>query len=171
MDNNKTTRRRFLVATITFSALATNVPFTAWLKSSAAWAESTGESDKLLAQMARCLFPHDGISDHVYAEVMSGVIAASADDPSLAGVLQSAETAFNTQRKLPWMRLDETEQLAVLQELQNESFFTTVLATVRAHFYHHPTVWQHLDYPGSSREHGGYINRGFNDIDWLPEST
>jgi len=30
-------------------------------------------------------------------------------------------------------------------------------------------VWKHIDYPGSSKEYGGYINRGFNDIDWLPE--
>ena len=171
MNNKKTTRRRFLVAAITFSAVAANIPGTTWLKSSAAWAASTDDSDGLLAHMARCLFPHDGISDNVYAEVMSGVLTATADDPSMTAMLQSAETAFNSKRGKPWMSLDETEQIAVIRELQNEAFFAAVLATVRGHFYYHPAVWQHLDYPGSSREYGGYINRGFDDIDWLPKSA
>jgi len=171
MNNKKTTRRRFLVAAITFSAVAASVPGTTWLRNSAAWAESTDDPDGLLAHMARCLFPHDGISDNVYAEVMSGVITATADDPSMNAMLQAAESAFNSKRRKPWMSLDETEQVAVVQELQNEAFFAVILATVRGHFYYHPAVLQHLDYPGSSREYGGYINRGFDDIDWLPESA
>jgi hypothetical protein len=171
MNNKKTTRRRFLVAAITFSAVAASIPGTTWLRNSAAWAGSTSDSDGLLAHMARHLFPHDGISDNVYAEVMSGVITATANDPSMTGILQTAETAFNSKRGKPWMRLDENEQVTVMQELQNEAFFTAVLATVRAHFYYHPAVWKHLDYPGSSREYGGYIHRGFDDIDWLPESS
>jgi len=171
VNYKKTTRRRFLVAAITFSAVGASIPGTAWLKGSAAWAESIDDSDKFLAHMARCLFPHDSINDSVYAEVMSGVLAATAEDPSITGMLQSAETAFSSRREKPWMNLDETEQIAVIQELQNEPFFAAILATVRAHFYYHPAVWQHIDYPGSSREHGGYINRGFDDIDWLPESS
>ena len=65
MNNKKTTRRRFLVAAITFSAVAASVPGTTWLRNSAAWAESADDSGGLLAQMARALFPHDGISDNV----------------------------------------------------------------------------------------------------------
>jgi hypothetical protein len=171
MNNKKTTRRKFLVAAITFSAVAASVPGTTWLKSSSAWAESTADPDALLAHMARCLFPHDGMGDNVYAEVMSGVITATAADPSMAAVFQAAETAFNLKRGTPWMSLDEAEQVAVIQELQNEAFFAAVLAKVRAHFYYHPAVWQHLDYPGSSREYGGYIKRGFDDIDWLHKSA
>jgi hypothetical protein len=34
--------------------------------------------------------------------------------------------------------------------------------------YNQPDLWAKLGYEGSSAEHGGYIHRGFNDIDWLP---
>ena len=30
--------------------------------------------------------------------------------------------------------------------------------------------WPRFGYEGSSAEHGGYINRGFADIDWLPKA-
>jgi hypothetical protein len=40
---------------------------------------------------------------------------------------------------------------------------------VRFRLYDNAGLWKHIDYPGSSKEHGGYINRGFDDIDWLPE--
>ena len=31
-------------------------------------------------------------------------------------------------------------------------------------------VWPKFGYEGSSAEHGGYIKRGFADIDWLPKA-
>jgi hypothetical protein len=30
-------------------------------------------------------------------------------------------------------------------------------------------AWAHFGYEGSSFEKGGYINRGFQDLNWLPE--
>jgi len=32
-----------------------------------------------------------------------------------------------------------------------------------------PALWKTLGYQGSSIEHGGYLYRGFDDIDWLPQ--
>ena len=34
--------------------------------------------------------------------------------------------------------------------------------------YNDPETWALLGYEGSSYEHGGYIDRGFDDLDWLP---
>jgi hypothetical protein len=170
-DPMQTTRRRFIVAAVTFSVIAANLPGSAWLKTSAAWAESADESNGLLVRLARLLFPHDGMADSVYAEVIDDVLAATASDPAMTAALQSAESAFDSQRGDPWMGLDELEQIAVLQELQDEAFFAAILSTVRRHFYYNKLVWKHLDYPGSSREFGGYIHRGFNDIDWIPEES
>jgi hypothetical protein len=36
--------------------------------------------------------------------------------------------------------------------------------------YNQKEVWPRFGYEGSSAEHGGYINRGFADIDWLPKA-
>ena len=32
-----------------------------------------------------------------------------------------------------------------------------------------PEVWSLLGYEGPSFEHGGYLRRGFDDLDWLPD--
>ena len=46
---------------------------------------------------------------------------------------------------------------------------TTVVpaAALVVSLYNQPAVWAKLGYEGSSAEHGGYIHRGFDDIDWL----
>jgi hypothetical protein len=44
-----------------------------------------------------------------------------------------------------------------------------LLADARDRLYALPAVWQAIGYPGSSLEFGGYRNRGYDDIDWLPE--
>jgi hypothetical protein len=36
--------------------------------------------------------------------------------------------------------------------------------------YNNPDVWPKFGYEGASADKGGYINRGFNDIDWLPSA-
>ncbi len=36
--------------------------------------------------------------------------------------------------------------------------------------YNQKEVWPKFGYEGSSAEHGGYITRGFADIDWLPKA-
>ena len=41
-------------------------------------------------------------------------------------------------------------------------------ATVR-HLYSNPDVWAHFGYQGPSAHLGGYINRGFDDIPWVPD--
>jgi hypothetical protein len=31
-------------------------------------------------------------------------------------------------------------------------------------------MWAHIDYPGPSLPFGGYVEKGFDDIDWLPKA-
>jgi hypothetical protein len=35
--------------------------------------------------------------------------------------------------------------------------------------YNNDMAFAHFGYPGPSWEKGGYINRGFNDLKWLPD--
>jgi hypothetical protein len=174
MNKKQTTRRRFLVAAITFSTVASGVPGSSWLTSSAAWADTakpTDEFREFLAQLARQLFPHDKLTDDVYAEVMGNILATTAADPAISDVFDSAEAALDIESGRSWIGLDSPTQVEVMARLQDESFFAAIVASVRFNFYTNPDVWHLIDYPGSSKEFGGYINRGFDDIDWLPEGT
>jgi hypothetical protein len=182
MTNRETTRRRFLVAAITFSTVAVGTANSLWLKSAAAWAQSTDPDDETsdktsdktsdsLTRMAQLLFPHDGLADDVYASVMSGVLAATANDPTMTEILHTAEASLDARSGQSWIELDEAAQVDVMQASQDEAYFAAILGTVRGHFYYNPAVFEHLHYPGPSKGFGGYIKRGFDDIDWLPESN
>ena len=167
MTDLYTNRRQFVLASLAFSGLA--VTGTSFLRASAAWA-NTGDNEAL-TQFARLLFPHDGISDAVYAEAMASVLSGFEASSDTAGLLNSAEAALNAQQDEDWFDADETGQINAIRSIEGEAFFATILGSLRGAFYYHPAVWEHINYPGSSKEHGGYLHRGFNDISWLPESN
>lgn len=172
MQTTQTTRRRFLVAAITFSGLASVPSSLSWIGSSAAWADTDGEDDKnpgAMAQLARLLFPHAELPDTVYAEVIDEVLAWTATAPATDGLLAAAEQALDAKAEQTWFDLPQEKQLATLRALQDNLAIAGIREMVRFRLYQHRTLWQHIDYPGSSKELGGYINRGFDDIDWLPE--
>ena len=49
------------------------------------------------------------------------------------------------------------------------AFFEHVRGTTTVTLYNDKEVWELLGYEGYSSDQGGYVNRGFNDLDWLPE--
>jgi hypothetical protein len=164
---SKSTRRRFLVASLAFSTAA--VTGTTWLRGAAAWAEA--DNDATLAQFGRLLFPINGLGDDVYKNVMGNVLSALSGNPATAGALATAEAALDSQQDSSWFDLDEAAQIEAIENIQGEAFFAAIVGTLRGAFYYDPAVWAHIDYPGSSKEHGGYLHRGFDDIGWLPESS
>ena len=171
MVDHKATRRRFLVAVITYSGLISTGMGAAMLRASSAWAQATHGITAELTQMARLLYPHDGIADDVYAEVIDSILSDAADDASMTDTLNMAVTALNAAQDGDWFETSADDQIAALKAVQDEAFFAAILSGVRVRFYNHPKVWGHIGYPGSSVEHGGYVDRGFDDIDWLPEDA
>jgi hypothetical protein len=68
-----------------------------------------------------------------------------------------------------WLRLAEEDQISALRAIEGDPFFVAVRNGVRDRLYALPAVWKAIGYPGSSLEFGGYLNRGYADINWLPE--
>jgi hypothetical protein len=169
MVNDKTTRRRFLVAVISGGL---SLPL---IRISSAWAQATPEQSPQLAstlgRMARLLYPHASVPDNVYAEVVDGIMAAVADDPQMSANLDEAASQLDQARGTDFFQLDEASQLAVMTDLQQQPFFEAIRFQVLARLYSNPEVWKVINYPGPSVQLGGYVDRGFNDIDWLPEDA
>jgi len=44
-----------------------------------------------------------------------------------------------------------------------------VRSTAVVEVYSDQRTWQLVGYEGSSFDKGGYLDRGFNDLDWLPD--
>ncbi len=171
MVQGEVSRRKFLVATIAYSGLMSTGMGAALLRASTAWAQSgNGHADEL-TRMARLLYPHDAIADDVYAEVIDDVLSAAANDSSMMETLSNAVTALNFAQHGDWFEIGADDQIKAMKAVENEAFFAAIRGGVSARFYNHPKVWEHIKYPGSSVQFGGYVDRGFDDIDWLPEDA
>ena len=167
MNDSNTSRRRFIVAAITFSGVTAGTFGPAALRFGSAWAQSgnDGASDAL-ARLGRLLLPHDDLADDVYAEVLDGALATAADDTSLSDV----ETLLNAQQSADFMDIDEDGQLSAMRAIEGDDSFVAVLNVLKAQLYDHPAVWKVINYEGPSYQNGGYLNRGAGEIDWLPEA-
>ena len=137
----------------------------------AAWAvEVTAISEHEMAtllQMARDIYPHDKVGDRFYAIAVKGYDTAeqkAAVTEGIAALDAAAKAAgFNDYLSTGW----EDDRVAILRGLQDTPFFQTVRGGLVTGLYNQKEVWPIFGYEGESYSQGGYINRGFDDIDWL----
>ncbi len=57
--------------------------------------------------------------------------------------------------------------MALLKDIETGDFFQKVRGDLVSGLYNNPEVWKRFGYEGESYSEGGYLERGFNDIDWL----
>ncbi|MGI9271734.1 MAG: hypothetical protein ACR2QT_08170 [Woeseiaceae bacterium] len=169
--NSALSRRKFLVAAIALSGLASGMPGLSVLRR--AWAQSVTPLEEdvyhALVQMARRLYPHDSIPDEVYAQVLDDVLAATANDESFVEMLQSAEQVLNSQQPTDFIDLGTDAQIEAMRAVEQMSFFAAIRWAVYVRLYNHSAIWNLIGYEGPSFQQGGYLNRGAGEIDWLPE--
>ena len=55
----------------------------------------------------------------------------------------------------------------ILRGMEESAFFQQIRGGLVTGLYNQKAVWPIFGYEGSSFEFGGYIERGFNDINWL----
>ena len=60
-------------------------------------------------------------------------------------------------------------QRRALEAIAADPFFQTIRFKTIAVLYNDPLVWQAFGYEGEAFEYGGYIERGFDDLGWLPD--
>lgn len=157
-----TTRREFLQLTV-------NLALVSLSGHSAAGDTPVLHGRKVLPDVVYQLFPHERLSRDVYTQVteqLSGRISQSAE---LTAMMDSALEILAGNTDKNWSELAEIEQAASLAAIQHTPFFQFVLNETLAGVYRHPLTWELLGFEGSSLEFGGYINRGLDDIDWLPD--
>jgi hypothetical protein len=65
---------------------------------------------------------------------------------------------------VPW----EADRVVVLRGVEQTPFFKKVRSDLVVSLYNQEAIWPKFGYEGSSADKGGYIHRGFDDIDWLP---
>ena len=61
----------------------------------------------------------------------------------------------------------EKDRVAILQDIESDGFFQAIRGSLVVGLYNQKAVWPLFGYEGASAHKGGYIDRGFDDIDWV----
>ena len=130
------------------------------------------ESFATLVQMARDIYPHDRLADKYYAKVIEGLdgaAAKSADDKAmLEGGVADLNKAAQAAHKMDYTAVGwEADRVVLLKAMESSGFFQKIRGSLVTGIYNNPEVWPIFGYEGASAEEGGYISRGFDDINWL----
>lgn len=137
----------------------------------AAWATELSalqpESFATLVQMARDVYPHDKIPDENYVIAVKGYDTPDAAPGIEAGVASLDAAAqgkgFASYLGTGW----ERDRVDILRAMEDSAFFQQIRGGLVTGLYNQKAVWPIFGYEGASYELGGYIDRGFNDINWL----
>lgn len=132
-----------------------------------------GEANgKVLLKMARDIFPHDKLADKYYLMAIEPYDEKAKKDAALKkslldGVAQLNDASMKQFKKNYIDIKNEADRVAVLKSLETSEFFQKIRGDMVTGLYNNKAVWSFFGYEGSSWEKGGYVNRGFNDLDWL----
>jgi len=162
-------RRDFLAASGVLTGLIAAGGPLALIAPARAWSVelqtlSTAEGARLLS-MTRTIAPHDRLEDAAYALVVKAIDSAIAADaharaPVAAG-LAALGDGFASQA--------EAARVQALKAIEHSEFFQFVRAKTLATLYASAIAYAHFGYEGEAFSKGGYLTRGFNDLDWLPD--
>ena len=147
------------------------------ISADAAWAQDAKAMQPhamaTLVKVARDIYPHDHIGDVFYVKAVTPWDAKAGKDDAVKTMItegvarldQDAQDSFGgNYLNVAW----EADRVTLLRGIEHTAFFKTLRADLVVSLYNQPEIWPKLGYEGSSAEHGGYLARGFNDINWLP---
>ena len=171
---SKFTRRVFIARGATTLAAAA-VAGKSLLADPAAAADSPGlsaEQSRALLRFTRDLFPHDRLPDAAYEKAVAPLLAEAASTPATKQLLVDGIAQLDASTKTSggetYMRTkDEGVRVAAIRQIESGAFFAKVYGDTITPLYNQPDMWAKFGYQGPSSSLGGYLHRGFNDLDWL----
>jgi hypothetical protein len=138
-----------------------------------AWAMTletlSGQDGSTLLKALRVMYPHESLSDKYYAGVVEALDQDAKGNADTAAMLTDGIARLDQAYQMPFVELSEGNQHRALEAIQDSDFFQTIRFKVIAVLYNNPLVWQAFGYEGASFDEGGYIERGFDDLGWLPD--
>jgi hypothetical protein len=119
--------------------------------------------------LARTLYPHNALADAVYERVPAKIAEAVREDPTQAQTVADGVADLDARGDQPFAERAPEQQLADAKAIAGSPFFELVRSTAVVEIYSDSRTWRQLGYEGPSFAQGGYLHRGFNDLDWLPD--
>jgi hypothetical protein len=162
-------RRRFLAASgIVSGLLAAGGPLSliapgrAWALPLSALTSSQGAT---LMSVARTIAPHDGLEDAAYALVVKAIDAAASADEHIRTLVSAGLASLGED----FASQTEAARVHALKAVEHSEFFQLSRSKTLGNLYSSAIAYAHFGYEGEAFSKGGYLNRGFNELDWLPD--
>ena len=170
-------RRRFLASgTATAAGVGAVTSGAVIIGGDGAWALSVSAlspgAATTLVRMARDIFPHDRLDDSYYARAVEPYDQQAGEDADLHALIEDGTAALNARAQERYGAAyadveSEGDRVSLLHEVANTALFKKLRGDLVVSLYNQPEVWQRLGYEGPSAPQGGYIDRGFDDLNWL----
>jgi hypothetical protein len=130
------------------------------------------ETARTLVVIARDIYPHDRLADRFYAVAVKGYDEKAGKDPATLASFEEGVAALDAAAKaahgVPYADVGwEAQRVALLRNIQDGAFFQGIRSDLVVSLYNQKELWALFGYEGESASKGGYINRGFSDIQWL----
>lgn len=122
-----------------------------------------------LVSAARTLYPHEGLPERIYRRVIVQFDRMASASPVAAQMMAQFVDLADEAMPLPFAELSEGYRVEVLKSLEATPAFRLVQRSTVRFLYDDIEVWQAFGYEGASVHLGGYVTRGFDDLDWLPD--
>jgi hypothetical protein len=127
---------------------------------------------KTLLRMARDIYPHDKLAESFYIDAVAPYDAAAVKDKGVKKLLTEGVKDLDQRAQqrygVPYAEVKtEDERVALLKDIEATPFFKKVQGDLVTGLYNNKKLWPLFGYEGSSWQKGGYVNRGFDDINWL----
>lgn len=175
----KVSRRVFLRNSATAVPAAAAAAAGMTISSTAGWAQDaktlSPHTMATLARMARDIYPHDQLADVYYIKAVGGYDAKADKDAAFRKMVETGvaqlDAAAHQHHKTPYLLVAwENDRVVLLQGASQGALFKKLQGDLLVTLYNNKEVWPKFGYEGASADKGGYINRGFNDIDWLAQA-
>lgn len=119
-----------------------------------------------LLRMGRDIYPHDHLNDLHYAKPLAELVTKQPE--LITDGLRELQASAKRRHGQPFEALSaENDRVALLREIETKPFFRATRSALMFGLYNNPALFPLFGYEGSSVEKGGYLTRGYNDLDWL----
>lgn len=134
-----------------------------------------GGQSAILLRMVQDIYPHPDLLEISHYQAIADAVTTNAEgDADAARDLRDGLARIDAQSQAlfgaGYTDIEDADaREGVLRKFQHDGFFQGVRWTAYFAIYNNVDVWPLFGYEGSSVEYGGYIDRGFSDITFVPD--
>ncbi len=130
---------------------------------------SVGEDARTnLVRLLRAAYPHPRFPDGPYERTADTILGQVGESLWHRLALVRGLESLDAKAGGRFAELDDEAAGVLLHDIADAEFFVFIRGVAVVTLYNDHEVWDLLGYEGESFSQGGYLERGFDDLDWLP---